>query len=31
MIMALPDTPGFNQLNLGAGTPEGLKQVEQGK
>jgi acetolactate decarboxylase len=31
MIMALPDTPGFNQLNLGAGTPEGLKQAEQGK
>ncbi len=31
MIMALPDTPGFNKLNLGKGEPEGLKQVEQGK
>ncbi len=31
MLMALPDTPGFNKLNLGRGEPEGLKQVEQGK
>ena len=31
MIMELPDTPGFNKLNLGQGEPEGLKQVEQGK
>jgi len=31
MIMALPDTPGFNALNFGAGSVEGLKQVEQGK
>ena len=31
MIMELPDTPGFNALNFGAGSVEGLKQVEQGK
>ena len=31
MLMELPDTPAFNRLNLGAGAPEGLKQVEQGK
>lgn len=31
MIMALPDTPGFNQLNLGTGEPAGPRQVEQVK
>jgi acetolactate decarboxylase len=30
-VMELPGTQGFNKVNLGAGAPEGLKQVEQGK
>jgi acetolactate decarboxylase len=30
-VMELPGTEGFYKVNLGAGAPEGLKQVEQGK
>lgn len=30
-VMILPDTSGFYDVNLEAGEPEGLKQVEQGR
>jgi acetolactate decarboxylase len=30
-VLGLQDTKGFQRVNLGAGQPEGLQQVEQGK